>query len=227
MRRLRYLILTLTLLGLAVSARASALPPSFFLQGGNSFGETAVLGTNDSFPLVVETNNTERIRIDDTGFLFTGTFDTSPSSVFHIKGGHFLFESADDFMLKAPDYNPTASINLHYMDATNVQVASLVYDQGSEAGLSINVDSVNAGIYISNVSGNVRVGQGITLPEGTLQVASSHGSNSTLYVGSSQNSGAQRPGCLVLGDSDGLGVTYVIANDGILTASTSKPSICD
>lgn len=45
--------------------------------------------------------------------------------------------------------------------------------------------------------------------------------NSTLYIGSSVKSG-----CLVLGDSDGLGVTYITANDGILDATTTKPAIC-
>lgn len=45
--------------------------------------------------------------------------------------------------------------------------------------------------------------------------------NSTIYVGSSVKSG-----CIALGDSDGSGVTYVTANDGVLTASTTKPSVC-
>lgn len=45
--------------------------------------------------------------------------------------------------------------------------------------------------------------------------------NSTIYVGSSVKSG-----CIALGDSDGNGITYITANDGVLTASTTKPSIC-
>jgi hypothetical protein len=45
--------------------------------------------------------------------------------------------------------------------------------------------------------------------------------NSTVYIGS-----ATRSGCLVMGDSDGNGVTYVTANNGVLTATTSQPSIC-
>lgn len=47
------------------------------------------------------------------------------------------------------------------------------------------------------------------------------GTNSTIYVGSSVKSG-----CIAIGDSDGSGVTYVTANDGVLSASTTKPSIC-
>lgn len=45
--------------------------------------------------------------------------------------------------------------------------------------------------------------------------------NSTIYVGSSIKSG-----CIALGDSDGNGITYITANEGIITASSTKPSIC-
>lgn len=34
------------------------------------------------------------------------------------------------------------------------------------------------------------------------------------------------PGCIVMGDSDGSGVTYLTVNDGVLTASTTPPSAC-
>lgn len=42
----------------------------FFAQGGNSFGATAVLGTNDENPLNFETNNVERLSV--TGGATTG-----------------------------------------------------------------------------------------------------------------------------------------------------------
>ena len=45
--------------------------------------------------------------------------------------------------------------------------------------------------------------------------------NSTIYVGS-----ALKTGCIVLGDSDGDGVTYITANNGVLSATAAKPSIC-
>lgn len=45
--------------------------------------------------------------------------------------------------------------------------------------------------------------------------------SSTIYVGSASNTG-----CIALGDDDGNGVTYVTVNDGLLTASISKPSTC-
>ncbi len=46
-------------------------------------------------------------------------------------------------------------------------------------------------------------------------------SNSTIYVG---NEGI--PGCIAMGDSDLSGVTYITVNDGVMSASTSKPTNC-
>lgn len=34
------------------------------------------------------------------------------------------------------------------------------------------------------------------------------------------------PGCIIMGDSDGNGVTYLTVNDGVLTASATAPSAC-
>ncbi len=46
-------------------------------------------------------------------------------------------------------------------------------------------------------------------------------SNSTIYVGSSS-----LPGCIALGDTTGSGITYITANGGVLSASSTKPSNC-
>ena len=40
-----------------------------FAQGGNSFGATAVLGTNDAFPLELEVAGVSRVRLETTGVL--------------------------------------------------------------------------------------------------------------------------------------------------------------
>ena len=50
----------------------SSILTNAFLQGGNSFSTTATLGTNDTQPLVFETNNQERGRITETGVTIVG-----------------------------------------------------------------------------------------------------------------------------------------------------------
>jgi hypothetical protein len=46
---------------------------SYFKQGGNSFGTTAILGTNDNQALAFETNGTEKVRITSDGNVGIGT----------------------------------------------------------------------------------------------------------------------------------------------------------
>jgi hypothetical protein len=52
---------------------SSIANPNTFVQGGNSFGTTATLGTNDANSLVLETNNTSRVTIDSSGDITLGT----------------------------------------------------------------------------------------------------------------------------------------------------------
>ncbi|MDF1497672.1 MAG: tail fiber domain-containing protein [Patescibacteria group bacterium] len=47
-----------------------------FVQNGNSFGEAAVLGTNDAFSLTFETEGTPKLVLDTTGNLYPNTNDS-------------------------------------------------------------------------------------------------------------------------------------------------------
>ncbi len=55
-----------------------------FIQGGNSFGTAAVLGTNDNFALNFETNGTNRMTIDTNGNVGIGT--SSPTLTLDVNG---------------------------------------------------------------------------------------------------------------------------------------------
>lgn len=55
-------------LGISASISSSTIASNFgFIQNGNSFGTTGVLGTNDAFGLTFETVNTPRVTIGTTG----------------------------------------------------------------------------------------------------------------------------------------------------------------
>lgn len=62
----------------AADIPASA-PGDFFKDGGNTFGATATLGTNDANTLAFETNNTTRATLSTTG-VFTVTDETSTTN---------------------------------------------------------------------------------------------------------------------------------------------------
>ena len=55
-----------------------------FVQGGNSFGTTALLGTNDNQDLQLETNGSVRMTISSSGRVGIGT--TTPTSTLQVNG---------------------------------------------------------------------------------------------------------------------------------------------
>lgn len=48
------------------------------------------------------------------------------------------------------------------------------------------------------------------------------GTDSTVHIGADGI-----PGCIAMGDSDGSGITYITANDGVLSASSTPPANCN
>ncbi|MBD3365732.1 MerR family transcriptional regulator [candidate division WWE3 bacterium] len=59
-----------------------------FLQEGNSLGTTAILGTNDAYNLVFETNNTGHMALTSSGKLGIGTTDPGSGSGMTVMGGN-------------------------------------------------------------------------------------------------------------------------------------------
>ncbi len=51
----------------SLTARTDVLGTDAFLEGGNSFGEDADLGTNDAYDLNIRTNGTTRMTVEDGG----------------------------------------------------------------------------------------------------------------------------------------------------------------
>lgn len=79
-----------------------------FIQGGNSFGSTAIIGTNDNHSLAIETNGTTRMYISSGGDIGVGT--TSPSSKLEIN------PLENQTALKISNYSLTGSNNQPVLD---------------------------------------------------------------------------------------------------------------
>jgi len=65
----------------SVSASYAHTALNAFIQGGNSFGATASFGTNDAYPIKIETNGNQVARFEQNGDLFvgSGSYLESPS----------------------------------------------------------------------------------------------------------------------------------------------------
>ena len=114
-------------IGNAVNATSAsyALTSSFispsgnaFVQGGNSFGTTALLGTNDAQSLALETNGTTRMSINSNGNVGIGT--TVPTGSLHIQnsvanvpilnlGGGVAFNNVSDLYV-LNSYNTASGV---------------------------------------------------------------------------------------------------------------------
>ncbi len=64
-----------------------------FLQNGNSFGQEAILGTNDTYSLAFETNNTHRMVITSAGDVGIGT--TNPAYTLDVNGNMRIATGSD------------------------------------------------------------------------------------------------------------------------------------
>ena len=160
---------------------------------------------------------------------------TSQSLVFqHFGGGSLVFTGTSTGATLNPTTNVWPYYKLHtpssgtkYIEfegfvASSTDVYFDLYATPGAAYLDLYDGTRN--IYL-NTNGNSYIestgkfGIGTTLPTGDLHVLST--ASTTVYTGDSTHTG-----CLVLGDSDGSGVTYVTANNGTLSATTTKPALC-
>jgi hypothetical protein len=76
--------ITGSLFGTASSALTASFVGGTFLQGGNSFGTTALLGTNDNNNLQLETSGAVRLTISSSGDVGIGI--TTPSTSLDVSG---------------------------------------------------------------------------------------------------------------------------------------------
>jgi hypothetical protein len=161
-----------------------------FLQNGNSFGTTALLGTNDNQPLALETNGTTRMFISSSGDVGIGT--TIPDTKLQIEDvtkvltNNVAGVAQGTLSLVATDAqaaNVGASLVFggNYINSSQTRIA-----YAAITGRKSNSSSVNADGYLSfltwrstglteamRVTANGDVGIGTTSPNARLDVSGS------------------------------------------------------
>jgi hypothetical protein len=109
---------------------SNGLSGSFFLQGGNSFGASAILGTKDANPLRFITNNTPWLNLDVDGNLFS------------LNGGFALNTDGST-------YFANATVNIDNLGNTSVNTLAI-------DNITSTTDTINFKPVAIDVNGNTR-----------------------------------------------------------------------
>ena len=187
----------------AVNCGWATSATEFFIQNGNSFGATAVLGTNDSNNLQFETNGTARMTIDTSGDVGIGT---SASSLYQLRlyDSTTITSGSRGGQLLDMNFNPSA--------ASSAQVTGL-HTQFSVLGSS-NATGLQRSIWnevSSSNSGTVSQSYGYY---GTSNTSS--GTTSSAY-GIRQAVSASGTGAV----STAIGGAFVVSNSSSNDVSTA------
>lgn len=202
-----------------------------FMNAGSS-GDSTALG----FYALAETTNGDSDTAIGSGALrhnTTGRFNTAVGSgaMYLNETGEFNTSIGTDAFAK--NYNGSNNVAIGFRagywqaDGSSYLTSpenSIYIGQGARGYDNNDYNSIVIGNATVGAGPNTTVigsGAGAVYFGSAAGLASIHGT--TLFLGSST-----RPGCIVMGDSDGNGVTYIIVNDGVISASTTKPtSLCE
>jgi len=135
----------------ALTASSISTTGNAFVQGGNSFGATATIGTNDANSLVLETNNAAQLTINSGGRIGIGV-GVSPAYKLNISDTHVgsslsssLAISTTQNQNTADSGNDTGIYNVYVV--SNFTSSTLVQNQAIYNSLQINGSGSFSGSY--------------------------------------------------------------------------------
>ena len=153
-----------TILGVYVQIDGSTIGPltngdNAFMQGGNSFGALAKLGTGDDNDLAIITNNTENMRIAATGNvgIGTSTFNSLTPEKLKVDAGATGTDNFQSVLVGFGNTNSFAQINIQNTNSGDNASSDLVAtaDNGTDSSyyvdMGINSSTFNLGTF--DVSG--------------------------------------------------------------------------
>jgi hypothetical protein len=152
----------------------TSLNTNAFVQGGNSFGSTAVLGTNDDRSLIFETSGSSRIVINNTGNVGIGT-DT-PNARLDVSGSAIISGSLS-----------VGTSSLGPSENTLTLGARDTAGEGGQLGFNASGGTYNSASFIDNYQNRLRILRGTNTGSDTEFVnVNLHNGQATLnrYTGS-------------------------------------------
>lgn len=182
---------------LTVDASSST---GFFRNGGNSFGATGTLGTNDSNSLAFETNNITRLTVDTTGSI-SHTATLAPATTGTTTGTGVL-HTVNNTVVKTAGIDTTygGQINVTRTGATGGTINTYgldiqaIGDTGGTStltGLNVNVSGADTNYAAAFLGGQVLFTDGtISAPS----LARSSATNTGIYFNSNNVTGISRAG---------------------------------
>jgi hypothetical protein len=148
----------------SVTSASYAATASFvsnaFIQGGNSFGTTALLGTNDTQNLQLETNNAVRLAISSSGYIGVGTSTPQaniPIAAFDVNG---LIRARSGIQITGD----SATIVVTASRSDNSQYGTLIYNGWGDFAF-------NKSLYLGYTpSTNTSAGNGYFFAQGGIGI---------------------------------------------------------
>jgi len=161
---------------------STVLDGTYFKQGGNSFGATATLGTNDNQSIAFETNNTTRTIISNSGD-FTHTLgDNAGATAFTVKDSDSSNLFSVDSLGALVHSGTTASFSL---DGGGSGDAFTITNTGTGLSFRVNDTSSDTSPFVIDASGNM--GIGTTSPTARLTIQGIGGTPLLHWINSAGN----------------------------------------
>lgn len=112
------------------------VPVNPFIQNGNSFGATAVLGTNDNFNLEFETNGSTKATLTNTGELFVGYAAQVDNEQLGVLNNFYVGGRA---LIGTSSYSGSETLKVHgwaNIDENGAKDAAVQWGKGTNAAVS-------------------------------------------------------------------------------------------
>lgn len=154
-----------------------------FIQGGNSFGQSGSLGTNDNNALVLRANTTESLYVNASGRVSIGTASAERS--LHVVGSGIISERAGSPQLVLRRTSPLLDWQFS-VGAASLQILNL---SASITTTPVSIENQAPGdSLIIKSSGNVGIG-GINQPQTALHVSGTISSSNVIVSNQLQATG--------------------------------------